>query len=173
LVKKYYNSFVNWIQFFFGTCSKVIFFLIWWNLLLQKKARQPIFAPPPLLLLLESRSEMDKNQDLGSGMNFPEPQHCWCLFKCRTINICFPEHETTYQASPILKISNYVQPPSPSSPFVLRQVGAIETSVVDKFYLLITYFLKLYVPRVRHSSKIFFFSGSFCIPGSASTYAPQ
>jgi hypothetical protein len=30
---------------------------------------------------------MGKNQDQGSGMNFPEPQHCWCLFKCRTINI--------------------------------------------------------------------------------------
>ncbi len=41
-----------------------------------KNGRTKIFFPTPLLvLLLDPGSGMDKNQDPGSGINIPDPQH--------------------------------------------------------------------------------------------------
>jgi hypothetical protein len=34
------------------------------------------FHPSLLLLFLDPGSGMGKNQDLGSGINIPDPQHC-------------------------------------------------------------------------------------------------
>ncbi len=47
------------------------------------------FHPSLLLLFLDPGSGMCKNQDPGSGINIPDPPHCfldddillWCLFK--------------------------------------------------------------------------------------------
>ncbi len=35
------------------------------------------FSPLSLLLFLDPGSGMGKNQDPGSGINIPDPQHCW------------------------------------------------------------------------------------------------
>jgi hypothetical protein len=36
------------------------------------------FNPSLLLLFLDPGSGMGKNQDPGSGINIPDPQHCHC-----------------------------------------------------------------------------------------------
>ncbi len=41
---------------------------------LQKRCDKKSHPPPLLLLLLDPGSE---NQDLGSGINIPDPQHCF------------------------------------------------------------------------------------------------
>jgi hypothetical protein len=60
---------------FLGFKSKIIFnFVIF---VATKKDRTKIFFHPSLLLLfLDPRSGMDKNQDPGSRINIPDPQHC-------------------------------------------------------------------------------------------------
>ncbi len=55
-------------------------FLILSYLWLQKKEEQKNFSPPLLLLYCYIRdSGSGKNQDLGSGINIPDPQH-WNFF---------------------------------------------------------------------------------------------
>ncbi len=49
-------------------------FSIMWNLWLPKKLWQKIFVS--LLFFLDLGSRMGKNQDPGSGINIPDPQHC-------------------------------------------------------------------------------------------------
>jgi hypothetical protein len=44
-------------------------------LVATKKGQQICFQPSLLLLFLDSRSGMDKNQDLESGINIPDLQH--------------------------------------------------------------------------------------------------
>jgi hypothetical protein len=45
-----------------------------------KKVRQQIFFHPSrLMLFLDPGSGMGKNQNPGSGINIPDPQHC-CVF---------------------------------------------------------------------------------------------
>jgi hypothetical protein len=58
----------------FLACLKKNYFQF--NLWLQKTLGQQIFFPPPLLvLLLDPGYGMDKNQDPGSEINSPDPQH--------------------------------------------------------------------------------------------------
>jgi hypothetical protein len=42
----------------------------------KKVGRQNFFPSPLLLLLPDPRSEMEKNQDPGSGINLLVPQRC-------------------------------------------------------------------------------------------------
>jgi hypothetical protein len=58
--------------FFFST-SKLYQFAILWNLWLHKMLWQLIFFHPSLL---DPGNGMGKNQDPGSGINIPDPQHC-------------------------------------------------------------------------------------------------
>ncbi len=79
LGKKFYNSLKIGPNFFLQHFkTKIIFNL--WNLWLHKKVYQQIFFHPSLFLLfLDPRipgSGMGKNQNPGSGINIPDPQHC-------------------------------------------------------------------------------------------------
>jgi hypothetical protein len=46
------------------------------------------FPSPLLVLLLDSGSGMDKNQDPGSGIKIPDPQHCYLhIFFVRSLPV--------------------------------------------------------------------------------------
>jgi hypothetical protein len=46
------------------------------------------------LLFLDPGSGMGKNQDLGSGINIPDPQHCWTRIKRECDSTSSPYSDT-------------------------------------------------------------------------------
>ncbi len=77
LGKKFYNSLKTGPNFFLQHFKTTMGnFSILWNFWLHKKVWQEIYFRPSLLLLfLDPGSGMGKNQDPGSGINIPDPQH--------------------------------------------------------------------------------------------------
>jgi hypothetical protein len=94
-----------------------------------KKGRTTNFFHPSLLLLfLDPRSGIDKNQDPGSGINIPDPQHCfevlmsgivlsldiWSWHAPNLAELCVPEakdwmqgeHEIQCKCSALLELFN-------------------------------------------------------------------
>jgi hypothetical protein len=72
LGKKFYNS-LKILQHF---KNKIIYNFV--KFMATKKGMKTNFFHPSLLLLfLDPGSGMGKNQDLGSGINIPDPQHWW------------------------------------------------------------------------------------------------
>ncbi len=63
-------------QFFFFICSKIKYFLKFVIFVAKKKVGQQFFPPPLLLLMFDPVFGIVKNQDPGSGINIPDPQHC-------------------------------------------------------------------------------------------------
>ncbi len=80
LDKKYFSSLlIGWHFFLHLFKNKIIFNFV--KFTATKKARKQKKSP---LLYLVVGYGMGKNQDLGSGKNIPDPQHCLDLFWTKT-----------------------------------------------------------------------------------------
>ncbi len=76
-VKKFYNSLKIGLNFFLQHFkNKIIYNFV--KFMATKKLWQLFFVHPCLLMrFLDPGSGMGKNQDPGSGITIPEPQHCF------------------------------------------------------------------------------------------------
>ncbi len=88
------SSIILWklAQIFFFSASKLKYTTILWNLWLHKKVWHQIFSPHSFVAVFGSGirdpgSGMGKNQDPGSGINIPDPQHC--IWARNIFYICF------------------------------------------------------------------------------------
>ena len=80
LSKKFYNPLKIGLNFFLQQFKNKIIFNYVKLVATKKDVTATFFHPSFLLLFLDPGSGMGKNQDPGSGINIPEPQHClWYL----------------------------------------------------------------------------------------------
>jgi hypothetical protein len=81
LGKNFNNSWKIGPNFFLPHIKNKIIFIFVKFVATKNGLTKKIFHPCLLLLFLDPGSGMGKNQDPGSGINIPDPQHCRNLFE--------------------------------------------------------------------------------------------
>jgi hypothetical protein len=81
LGKKFYNSLKTGLNFFLQHLKKKVIFNFVKFVATKKGLTKIFFSPLSFVVVFGSGirdpgSGMDKNQDPGSGINIPDPQHC-------------------------------------------------------------------------------------------------